>query len=169
MGADAQSDVERLAEFNLEGATGCVQRLSFGGHGHGDVIALFFDSDPSRRGDIRLDFTRRTAGVLTVLKRREAITVDDGVGVRRVGLQTLANQQTRFAVGIAARADPANVRRERDLARHFFPDEMKCIVGEPHIFSSTGDEISLFRRIIFDRAGPEDVANVAVALERSER
>ena len=94
--------------------------------------------------------------------------MDRGVGVRRIGIQTLANQQTRFAVGVAARAGPLNVRRQRDVARQFFPNEMKRVVGGPHIFPAAADEVSLLCCVVIDRPGPEYVANIAVALERSE-
>src|SRR5205814_9943139 len=159
---------ERFSEMDLERPAGGVERSAFAGDGHEDGVASFFDADPPRRGDVRLDFACRTTRRLAILQRRKAVTVDRGVGVWRVEFKILTNEEARLTMRIAAGADPANVRRQRDVARHFFPDEMKRIVGGPHIFSAAADEVSLLRRVVFDRAGPEDVADIAVALERSE-
>ena len=70
---------------------------------------------------------------------------------------------------LPAGADPAEVRGERDVARHLFPDKLKSVVGEPHVLPAAGNEVTLPRGIVFNRTGLAYGANVTVRLEQSER
>ena len=143
MGADAQPDVEGLGEADLERTARRMQGLVFTGDRHGDKVALLLDADPARRGDIGLNLARDAARRLPVLQRGEAVAMNDRVGVGGLGIEALTDEQTRLAMGIAAGADPANVRRQRDIARHPLPDEVQRVFGKPHVLAAAGDEIAL--------------------------
>ena len=146
-----------------------MKRFALAGNRHGNVVALFLDADSSRRGNVGLNLARRTAARFAVLKRREALAVDDGVGIGRVRIQTLTDEQARLAMRLAAGAHPADVRCERDVARRLFPDEVKRVAGEPHVLPASGNEVTLPRGIVFNRTGLAYGANVTVRLEQSER
>jgi len=72
-------------------------------------------------------------------------------------------------MGIAAGADPANVRRERDITRHPLPDEVQRVFAKPHILAAAGNEIALRPGVIRDRARHTHGADVAVPLEQANR
>jgi hypothetical protein len=71
-------------------------------------------------------------------------------------------------VGISVCARPAHVRREREIAGHFLPDEVKSVVGKPHVGAAAGDEIFALGRIKRHRAGFEHLADIRMAGKNSE-
>ena len=95
--------------------------------------------------------------------------MNDRIGVGGLGIEALTNEQARLAMGIAAGADPANVRRERDIARHPLPDEVQRVFAKPHILAAAGNEIALRPGVIGDRARHTDGADVAMPLEQPQR
>src|SRR5712692_11943331 len=90
-------------------------------------------------------------------------------GVSGVGVETLAQHETGLSMRISARRDEGNVRRQRHVAGNLFPHEMKGVVGEPHVFTATGNAIASARRIELDRAGASNAPDVRAAFERSNR
>jgi len=168
VGANAQPDIERVLELDLERATCRTKRRACRGKGHENAVALLLNPDPCRCGNVRLDFTGRAAPGFAILKRSETIPVNHGISVGRTGVQILPNQEARFAMGIAAGADPADIRSECHIARHLFPHEMKCIICGPHVFAAASNEVALCGRIVSNRASPVNGADITVACELSE-
>lgn len=95
--------------------------------------------------------------------------MNDRIGVGGLGIEALTNEQTCLAMGIAARADPPNVRRERDIARHPLPDEVQRVFAKPHILSAAGNEVALLPDVISDRARHTHGADVTMTLEQAKR
>src|SRR6266508_4085849 len=107
--ADAEADIERLGQFDPERAARRLQRFSFAGDGHEDVIAAFLDLNAARRLHVRLNLARRAALYFSVLQRGQAVAVQRRVGIGRIRVETLTDDQTRLAMRIAAGADELNV------------------------------------------------------------
>ena len=160
--ANAEADIKIGFDWNLQISAGGFQFPAHGCDPHGNVIAAFFQPHANRRGDIRLDFVRHRAVRFAVLQRRQPAAVNRDIRVSRTGLQRLTDEQTGFAVWIAARAEEADAGREREIARHFFPDEMERVIGEPDIGTAASDEVFAFGRVKIRRAGFKDAANVGL-------
>src|SRR5450759_2229301 len=111
---------------------------------------------------------RQTTGRVPKLKRGQPVAMKRDVRVSRTRVERLANHKTCFAMLIAVRADPAHVRREREIARHLFRDEMKCVVGGPHVRAAARDEIFALCEIKTGRAGLGDAADVRLTEKNSE-
>src|SRR5262245_24945391 len=107
--ADAEADIERLGQFDPERAARRLQRFVFAGDRHEDVIAAFLDLNAARRLHVRLNLARRAALYFSVLQRGQAVAVQRRVGVGRIRVETLTDDQTGFAMRIAAGADELNV------------------------------------------------------------
>jgi hypothetical protein len=72
-------------------------------------------------------------------------------------------------MGVAASAKPTDVRSQRQVSRHLFPDKVERVVGEPHVLAAARDEVTFLRGIVLDRARLAYQANVTLPLEQSER
>src|SRR5262245_7017655 len=107
--ADAEADIERLGQLDPERAARRLQRLPFAGDGHEDVIAALLDLNAARRLHVRLNLARRAALYFTVLQRGQPVAVQRRVGVGRIRIETLTDDQTGLAMRIAAGADELNV------------------------------------------------------------
>ncbi len=62
-----------------------------------------------------------------------------------------------------------HVGREREIAGHFFPDEMKFVVGGPHVPAAARDEIFTFGGIKIRRAVFGNLADVRLIGKNSQR
>src|SRR5262245_14252468 len=107
--ADSQADIERLIQSEPERTARRLQRFALAGDGHEDVIAALLDLNTARRLHVRLNLARRAALYFTILQRGQAVAVQRRVGVGRIGVETLPNDQTGLAMRIAAGADELNV------------------------------------------------------------
>src|SRR5262245_45203746 len=118
MRADAEADIERLCNPNAERAARRLDLLAFTRDGHPDIIAALLDLDAARPPDVRLNFARRPALDVAILKRSQPVAVQGRVGIGRIRIEVLSQDQDSFAMRIAARADKADVGRNREIARH---------------------------------------------------
>jgi hypothetical protein len=99
--ADAEADVERLLEGEAKTSAGGIERLAFGGDGHGDVLAALFEAEPFRGFSAGLDFVCASACGGAILKGGQSVAVQGGIGVGGIGVEGLADNQNGFAMGIA--------------------------------------------------------------------
>ena len=67
-----------------------------------------------------------------------------------------------FAAALAGQAD---IRRQRHVARDFFPYDVKRVVGEPHVLPAASNLVNAAHRIEPDGAGLARGANLLVILE----
>src|SRR6266852_1330567 len=118
-----------------------VERLTLRGHGHKKSVALLVDPNTNGSGDVGLNLAGSLAAGRTILERGQAVAVDGCIHISGVGVETLADQQTRFAVRLFSGAGPADAGRQGNIPRHALPDEMKRVFLAPHILTAAGDQI----------------------------
>ena len=87
--ADADPDVERRPEFDPYCRAGELHAVA-GVDEKADVIFLLLEPDPPGRRDVRLDLVREVALGVAELQRGQAVAVERGVDIRRVGIEVLA-------------------------------------------------------------------------------
>ncbi len=116
MSANPQPDIKRLLQLELERASGMAERLALRGDGHEEAVALLVDANSSRPSGVGLDLVSPFAASGTVLKGGQAVAVEGGIHISRVGIETLTNQQTRFTVRLFPIVGPANAGRQRNIA-----------------------------------------------------
>ncbi len=162
--ADADTDIERLAKLDPHGRPGELQSVA-GVHVQADVLPDLLDAEPLRRRDVRLDLVREVALGIAELQRREAVAVDGGVDVGRVGVEVLADDQARLAMRLLALADERDIGRERDVAADPLPRVMEGVAGRPHVGPAAGDGVRAGGLVEDHRAGILDVADVLMAFE----
>ena len=107
--ANAEADIERLGQPDPERTARRLQRFAFAGYGHEDVIAALLDLNAARPLHVRLNLARRAAFDFAVLQRGQAVAVQRRVGVGRIRVETLPDDQTGFAVLVSAGADELNI------------------------------------------------------------
>ena len=90
------------------------------------------------------------------------------VDISGIGRESLAHHEAGLAMGIASAAEPLYPRLQRKIPRYSPPDEMKRIVGEPHILSAASNQIGAGGRVENNGAGVAGFADVALLLERSQ-
>src|SRR6266496_2464745 len=110
-----------------------VERLALRGHGHKESVALLVDPNTNGPGDIGLNLVGSLAAGRAILKRSQAVAVNSRIHISGVGIETLADQQTRFTVRLFSGAGPANAGRQDNIPRQALPDEMKRVFLAPHI------------------------------------
>src|SRR3954469_5316206 len=81
------------------------------------------------------------------------------VRVSRIGIETLANHENRFAMRIAWRQRRnMDFCRKRDVARDFFPNEMKGVGAKPHVGAAALEGVGAVGEINFAwKCGRADV------------
>src|SRR4051794_20895419 len=119
-----------------------MEFLTLASNRHRNVLATLLDLQPLWGVDARLNFISAGIPALAILQRREPVAVKCRIRIGRVRIQTLPDEQTRFAMSIAAASGERNVRGQREVAGDSFPNEVEGIVGEPHIFPATRDAVS---------------------------
>src|SRR6266545_4868604 len=90
-----------------------------------------------------------------------------GVGIGGISVKTLADEEARFAMRIPAAAEKGNVCRECHVAGNFLPNEMKRVIGKPHVLPAAGDRVSAADCIVLDGPGAARRADLAAAGEKA--
>ncbi len=103
------------------------------------------------------------------LQRGEAVAVDGGVGVGRVGVQARADDHARLAVRVGALAQEREPRLEDEVALQLLPGEVELVAWTPHVHAGCGEGVFLRGRVVAGRAGELRRTDVAVLLEVAER
>src|SRR5438132_7574971 len=145
-----------------------VERLALRGHGHEESVALLVDPNTNGSGDIGLNLVGSLAAGRAILKRSQAVAVNGSIHISGVGIETLADQQTRFAVRFLPGAWPVDAGRQDNIPRHALPDEVKRVFLTPHVLAATGDQIRFSLPIIFDRAGMARISHVRVVFKQPQ-
>ena len=94
--------------------------------------------------------------------------MNDCVGIRRILIEVLANEQACFAVRVTAGSDPANIRRKRDIAGHPLPKKMESILVKPHVLSASSDKVAFLRSVVVCHPGFQDMTDVAMPFEKTQ-
>ena len=162
MRADTEAEIERFVQLDSERSSGRVQGFAGGGDVKGNIGAAPLDAQAGRVGCRGLDLAGLGVRCFAVLEASQAVAVKNRVGVSRIGFESLPEDQAGFAVRVSIRADPADVRRESHIPGHLFPDKMKRVVGEPHVFAAAADEVGAFSGVEFGGARFQDAADVTV-------
>src|ERR1700722_9601432 len=166
--ANTQADVELVLQPQAKcGASGFKRFAGSGGCQH-DVIAALLETEPRRGGTARLNLAGGGALFFAKLQTSQTVRVPRGIRIGRVRLQRLAQQQAGLAMVHASGVKKMDVRTQVHVARNFFPDEMKSVVGEPHIGAAASDDIYLARRIKLRAAAMSDYANFALIRKLSQ-
>src|SRR6185295_12488535 len=92
-------------------------------YGHGDILAALFNPQPPRPDHIRLNLPRHRSLCLAILERCQAISVQRCIGVSRVFIETLPNNQTRLAMRIATSPLKLNIGSEDSIAIGLGPNK----------------------------------------------
>jgi len=119
-------------------------------------------------GELREDLVGVLPHRAAKLQRRESITVTHRVGIRRAGIEALANHQHRLAMGRSARADPPDVGAERHVAGGLLPHEEELIIFAPDVGSTASDCVRAGRGIVFSGTAGRGLPDAARAREDSQ-
>src|SRR5450631_1739742 len=84
---------------------------------------------------------------------------------RRRAVETLSNHQNRFAVFVALLTNKRDVCRDRYVARHLLPREVKVVDAKPHVLATAGHTIRLGGLVKVCGPDVEDRANVSMTIE----
>ena len=103
-----------------------------------------------------------------VLQGREAVAVQDRVGVSGIRRQTLADEQAGLAMRVSS--SPRTVRSAASVTSpgDLLPNKVKGVVGGPHVGPAAREEVGIACRIEFHRAGVLGGADVVVILEQPD-
>ena len=83
-------------------------------------------------------------------------------------VEVLANHDDGLAVAIAARVGKADVRGERDVAGHFFPEKTEFIPLIPDVVAGGVDGVLLGAGLVTGTAGYQRAADVRLAVEDAD-
>jgi len=103
------------------------------------------------------------------LERCQSIAMNRCVGIDGIGVERLANEKAGLPMIVATRSNERDVRGERDVSRDFLPNEVKRIVGEPHVVAAACDSVGLFNLVVFCIAGFFSGAGIQMPIENAER
>src|ERR1043166_8637641 len=129
-----------------------MQFFARAGDGHRKVFAALLDAQSRRCRNSGLDFINASAFALAILQRVQAITVQHGISISGIGIESLPNDEASLAMRVATRFGKCDVCSERNVAGNLFPNEMKRVVGEPHVFTAAGYGVAAMRLIEHSRA-----------------
>src|SRR5215472_17850384 len=87
------------------------------------------------------------------------------VGIDRVGIEALAQDQNSFLVLVSGLGQKTDVGGERYVPGHFLPYKLECVRGKPHVLAAAGDGVGFRGGIVLDRSRVKDRADVAMALK----
>src|SRR6266478_6007121 len=146
-----------------------AKRPAFQSDGHEKSVALLFNANAGGTSHVGLNLIGPIALVLPILKRSESITMQSGIDISRVGIETLPDDEARFPVRLFAGAKPANRGRQAHVSGHALPDIMKGIFRAPHVLAAAGDEISFPFCVILDRPRMSRLAYIGVRFEKTHR
>ena len=169
MRADAEPDVERPLELDARRRSRELQVAALGRQEQRDVPASLHDPHAPGADHVSLDLVGVRALGLADLQRREAIAMHRDVDVGRVGVERLAEDQARLAMGIGAAPDERDVGLESQVALDLLPGEVEGILRDPHVLAAARDDVLPRRLVKFRRAGMKHLANVAMPLEDPHR
>ena len=169
MGADADTDVERSLQRELDGRAGEAQRFARGrGQVNIDEISALHDAQATGRREVGLDLAGDRALGIAELQRGEAFAMQGYIGVGRIGVEALANHEQGFAMRIAALFRKGNVGGQCDVAGGLLPCELEGVGRGPQVFTTAGDGVGVMRGIVLRGAGMQHRANVRVILKDAE-
>ena len=87
---------------------------------------------------------------------------------RRIAVEAPPHHQDRLAVIVSFIALKCDIRRDRHVARHFLPDELKVVDTEPHVLAAAGHAIASGCLIKARGACVQDRANVSMTFKESD-
>ncbi len=90
------------------------------------------------------------------------------VGIRGIGVESLANHHYSFAMRILACANKAQIGGNGNIAGNFLPNELESIRGKPHVLSAAGQGIALLGSVVVHGPGMENRAYVSVPFENTD-
>jgi hypothetical protein len=97
---------------------------------------------------------------------REAVAMQRGVDVWRIGIQSLADHQDTFAMSFASSSEKSNIGCQSYIASYLFPNELKGVGGSPHILATSGDRVRACCRIVLDATGVKHRAYIGVVIKQ---
>ena len=168
MRADSDAHIKRALERNSQPSPRHLEFSAGLGQRHVNVVSALRDAQASGRGNVRLNLVRDGAFLVTELERGQAAGVERHVGVGRVRIQALAEDQHCLLVFVSAGVRKRNVGRQCNVAGNFLPHEVKGVRRRPHILAAAGYGVGLLCIVVFDRPRMQDRANVCVTLKHSD-
>ena len=151
---------------------GVHHRLAELRHAHDEAPPFTLQLDDVGVIDGRLDRRRHAAGHIAVLQRGEALAVQHGVDVGRIGFEALADDHADLAVRIGAGADELHVRPDEEVAAHLAPRELELVARGPHVGAAGRQRVGLAARVVgggaLDGGRPEVRRRFEVADRRAE-
>src|SRR3954470_16913247 len=91
-----------------------------------------------------------------------------GGDVRTLRVERGTDRPPELPVRIAARAEKARTRREKEVASQTLPDEMEVVVVGPHVLAGSGHRVRLASRFVRPRARPR-AADIRLSVEDADR
>ena len=169
--AGEQADVDVGTEIGAV-ELGVHHRLAEPGDAHDEPSSFALQLEDVGALDGRLDRRRHAAGHLPVLQRGEAVAVQHGVDVGRIGLEALADDHPDLAVRVGAGADELHVRADEEIAAHLPPRELEFVARGPHVGAAGGQRVGLGAGVVgggaLDGRRPEIRRRFEVADGRSD-
>src|SRR5579859_196921 len=169
--ANKQSDVHRVGQrYTAELLRD--EAVAESPHGHDVHAASPLELDHGVRiGQTvaRLVLFRHRADGPAELERHQAVAVPRRGHVHAIRCERGANGPPDFPMLLDPGADEARAGREREIARHPLPNELKIVAVAPHVLAGTADQVLLPGRIVRDGAGAAHVADIAMAVEDAEQ
>ena len=139
--AEADADVEGLLEMELDAGADLVERgVGRRGEIQGEGVAAFFETKALGSGAIQLDALGDSAGIAAILERGFAGAMRGGVGVGRVSVEGLTNDEDGLAMRavLAGGVGKVDIGGEGDVAGGFLPEEVESVGCAPEISAGGG-------------------------------
>ena len=124
------------------GAGAYLEERGVGGRGEiqGEGVAAFFESKTPGSGAIQLDAFGNSAGSAAILERGFAGAVRSGVGIGRVSVEGLTNDEDGLAMRavLAGGVGEVDIGGKGEIAGGFLPDEVESVGCAPEISAGGG-------------------------------
>src|SRR6516225_11511417 len=167
MSANRQANVEGILQFDAHGRPRWSESRAGLWQSQVKGIALPSDTNLWRTADIRLNFMSKPPRDVTKLQRGEPIAVHGYVDVGRTRVETLADHQAGFAMGVAPSRLPFDSRLQREISRNSLPHEVQRVIGEPHVLATARDDICP-QGVDLCWACLADMPNVCLVFEKAQ-
>ncbi len=132
MRANANANVERTFERDSCRGASDLQVVPNGGERQIHVLPVFLQTQPCRGRKVGLDFVGIGTFDITILERGKPVAMKRHVGVGRIGIETLSEDQNGLAMFVSSGAEEGDIGGEGNVAGKFLPDEVKGVGTGPH-------------------------------------
>ena len=155
------------ADEQRDGIPALFDADAFGEHRHEAVRVSSAGEAAASDAILHVFYAHAFIGALRQMEHAQAVQGDHGFF--GIVIQILADDQDCFAVAVTVRVGIFDIRRQRNIAGHFFPEITKLIARVPDVVSSGIDCVLFCARIVTGAARKLWTTDIRLAVEDADR